>query len=75
MKACLIRVTGAALRVKLNLPEGVRITDVMRSIPRHDTYVIHLEGIGPDVKEGESLMAVNGDVYLQSEGDLEWQIR
>lgn len=75
MKACMLRITGDALRVKLNLPEGVRVTAVLRSLPRIDTYVVHLEGIGPEVGEGDALQAVAGDVKLSTEDGLEWQIR
>ena len=75
MQGCYIRLPADKLRELLGLPEKVRVTAVMHSITRINTYVVHLEGIGANIPDGGVLPQVAGQVYLQSEGDLEWQIR
>lgn len=74
MKACMLRISGDALRVKLNLPEGVRVTTVLHSLQRHDTYLVHLEGIGPKLVPGGVLQQVEGKVNLDVENGLSWEI-
>ena len=74
MQACYIRLPADKLRELLGLPEKVRITAVLPSITRINTYVVQLEGIGPKLFPGAVLQQVDGKVNLNVENGLEWDI-